>query len=232
MGKILTIANRKGGTGKTTASFNLAWTLALNKRRVLLVDLDSQCNLTSLCNAEPLDLETWKAARITGLNAFIDLLPGSKRFGILENEISNAVNRNGYLKKEIIPKLSGYEFIIMDTSPSFSILNLNAFMVSDFVFAVINPDRFSLEGLKDMREIIGEVREFNADLKFRIVLNDYAAERIFYKDLRPILKKDPEFSGVEIPSREIVNRNNALRRPSVDTPDILNAFSKLVEVIA
>ena len=61
---VVTIANRKGGVGKTTCAFNLGFTYALQKRQVLFIDLDSQANLSLLCKAAPLDLEAWKAGAV------------------------------------------------------------------------------------------------------------------------------------------------------------------------
>lgn len=233
MTKIICIANRKGGTGKSTTAFNTAFMYALKKKKVLLIDLDSQCNLTTLCKAEPGTLEDFRGLKITALNSFIDLLPGSKKFPILENEINNMINRNAFLKKEIILQVKnrGYDFIIFDTSPSFSILNINAFYCSDYILTICNPDIFSLDGLNDMKEIVSEIRELNPALKMKIVLNDFNKERRFYKDLKPLLIQDPHFSGVEIPSREFVNTCNAEKRPALENPDIYMAFDKLSGVI-
>lgn len=229
--KVICIANRKGGTGKTTTAFNLAFTLALKKKKVLLVDLDSQCNLTKLSGMDSISLEDFRAVKTHPLNAFIEILPGSKSFPILENEINNLVDRNSFLKEEIIPKAGNYDFIILDTSPSFSILNINAFNVADYVLGICNPDYFSMDGLNDMRAILSQIKKFNPGLIFKIVLNAFTGKRKMYKALEPILEKDADFSGVEIPSKEYVNIQNALKRPSIEHTDILEAFNKLSEVI-
>jgi chromosome partitioning protein len=229
--KKIVIANRKGGTGKTTTAFNLAFTLAMKKKKTLLIDLDSQCNLTSLSGTEPISLDDFRAVKIQNLNQFIDILPGSKAFPILENEINNLVNRNAYLKKEIIPKTGNYDFIIMDTSPSLGIMNLNAFMIADYVFGIMNPDKFSLDGIKDLKEILSEIKEFNPGLIFKTVLNAFAGKRKIYKNLEPLLKENAEFTNIEIPDREHINICNTLNKPAIDNADIYSAFNKLSEVI-
>lgn len=230
MSKIIVIANRKGGVGKTTTVFNLAWTYALQKKKVLLIDMDSQCNLSKLSGAEPISLEDFKAVKIKTINQFMDILPGSKAFPVLENEINNLVDRNSFLKDEILPKIGNYDFIILDTSPSFSILNINCFMIANYVFGICNPDYFSLDGLQDMKEILKQILKFNPALVFKIVLNHYAGKRKIYKALEPVLEKDADYSGVQIPSREYVNIQNTLRKPSIEHEDILQAFTKLSEV--
>lgn len=229
--KIICIANRKGGTGKTTVCYNLAFTLALKKKKVLLIDLDSQCNLTTLSGTEPISLDDFRAVKTQSLNPFIDILPGSKSFPVLENEINNLVNRNSFLKKEIIPKAGNYDFIIFDTSPSFSILNINAFVISNFIIGIFNPDKFSLEGLKDLKEILSEIKEFNPNLIFKTILNDYAGKRKIYKNLELLLKDNEDFTGIEIPSREYVNICNTLQKPAIDNTDIYTAFNKLSEAV-
>ena len=82
-----------------------------------------------------------------------------------------------------------------------------------------------------MKEILTEIKEFNPGLIFKIVLNDFAGNRKFYKDLEPLLRDDENFSGVEIPSREYVNTCNTLKKPALENPDILTAFTKFSDVV-
>ena len=80
--KILTVGNRKGGTGKTTTTYNLAFSLALQKNKVCLIDLDSQANLSLLCKVSPIGLDAFKKAELTPINNFISILPATKKFNL------------------------------------------------------------------------------------------------------------------------------------------------------
>ena len=123
---IVTIANRKGGVGKTTPRFNLGFTYALQKREVLFIDLDSQANLSLLCKAAPLDLEAWKAGTVQPVGKGVSILPATKRFAALENEIDQRFDRNTFLREELLPKLPAADIIIIDTAPALGVLNINA----------------------------------------------------------------------------------------------------------
>ena len=122
--KVVTIANRKGGTGKTTAAYNLGFIYALKGNRVCFVDLDSQANLTLLCAKETISLENFKNVEIEGVNKNVDILPATKRFSMLENEINELIDRNVYLKTNILPKFQEYDYLIIDTPPALNILNI------------------------------------------------------------------------------------------------------------
>lgn len=229
--KIITIANRKGGTGKSTTCFNLCYSLALNKQKVCLIDLDSQANLSLISKVNPISLDDFKECKIIQLNKFIDILPATKKFPILENEINNLIDRNSYLKNEIIPKLQGYDYIIIDTSPSFSILNINAFFVSDTILIVINPDYFSLSGLVEMQDIINQIKAINNKIDYKIILNKFSKDRKFLKDLLPNLTKLNNYTGIHIPNRQAFIDNSALFRPSIDIPEIKQEYNKIMELI-
>lgn len=229
--KTCVIANRKGGTGKSTVAYNLGFSYALKGHRVCFMDLDSQGNLTMLCNAEPCTLEAFKAGERIAVNKFIDLLPATKRFQMLENEVNQLIDRNSYLKKEIIPKLDGYDFLIIDTPPALSILNINAFCAADFVHIILNPDAFSLSGLLEMRSILEEVKSINPELKSRLILNAMFTGRKLTEAALEQLRADPEFLGIEIPHRQHFSNSNALKKPAIDEPEIKALFDRLAEAV-
>ena len=229
--KIITIANRKGGVGKTTSSYNLAFSLALENYKVCLLDLDSQANLSLLCKTDPISLEDFKDGKIIKLNKQIDILPATKRFSILENEINNLIDRNAYIKNEIIPKLQGYDFVIIDTSPSFSILNINAFFISDTILIIINPDYFSLSGLVEMQDIINQIKAINNKIEYKVILNKFSKDRKFLKDLMPSLSKLENYTDIHIPTRQAFIDNSALFRPTLEIPEIQLEYNKIMELI-
>jgi len=230
MQTIITIANRKGGTGKTTTCFNLAFSLALQNKKILLIDLDSQANLSLICGVDPVSLDEFKNCNLISLNNQIDILPASKSFPVLLNEINNMINRNTFLKS-LLSGISGYDYILLDTSPSFNILNVNAYFISDIVLIVIHPDYFSIAGLAEMQDILREVQQTNINLSYHIVINNYSKNRKYLKDLIPILEKQENYSGIRIPHRQHFIDMSAVKRPAIEMPEIGQAYNKLVEVI-
>lgn len=229
--KVITIANRKGGTGKTTTAYNLAFSLGLNNKRVCLLDLDSQANLSLICKAEPVTLEEFKAVKIIGLNKQIDILPATKRLPILENEINNLIDRNSYLKNEILPKIKGYDYLIIDTSPSFSILNVNALCISDIVLIIIHSDFFSLSGLNEMTDIINQIKAINNKVDYKIILNSFTKNRKYLDGLLPALEKINNFTDIKIPNRQAFIDNSSLYRPTLDIPEVQEEYNKIMELI-
>ena len=229
--KTIIVANRKGGTGKTTVAYNLGASYALAGKRICYIDLDSQANLTMLCKAKPSTLDEFKSAQVVELSPFVSILRGTKSFQTLENEINTRIDRNTYLKDEILPALSAYDYVIVDTSPSLSILNINAFMVADMVHVIVNADTFSLVGLVEMRTILAQVKAINAKLEWRIILNSAHKDRKFTKATMETLRKEPGFAGIEIPNRQHVVDTNARLQPALDFEEIRDPFVRLAAVI-
>lgn len=229
--KVITIANRKGGTGKTTTTFNLGYTYALQKKRILFIDLDSQGNLTDLCGLSTISLDSFKNCEIMSLNQYVDILPATKNFPQLENEINQELDRNAYLKTNILPKLQGYDFILIDTAPALSIININALCISDMVYVVIHADNFSLMGLNEMKDIIEKVKGINSKIEYKIILNESMKNRTFTEKAKERLVTLPAYTGIEIPHRQHVIDRNAMRKPSIDLEDIHAPFSALAGAI-
>jgi len=229
--KVITIANRKGGTGKSTVAYNLGAAYALQGARVCYLDLDSQGNLTTLCNKPTVTLDGFKAVRPVALSPVLSILPATKQYAQLEDEINRLIDRNSYLSREILPKLSGYDYLIIDTAPSLSVLNVNAFCASDLVHIVVNADAFSLIGLVEMREILAQVKGINPRLEWRVILNAAHKGRNLTQAALESLRKEPGFAGVEIPNRQHFPDSNARKVPALDMPEILQSFNELVAVI-
>ncbi len=232
--KIITVANRKGGTGKTTTAYNLAFSLALKQKKVCLIDLDTQSNLTLISKVQPINIEDFKECSIFSMNDYIDILPSSKEFNILENEINNMIDRNSYLKNFILPKIKNhakYDYLIIDTSPSFSILNINAFCISDTILIIINSDFFSVSGLNEIIHVIEQVKEINKKLDYKIVLNNFIKNRKYFESLEPILDDIPNYTSIKIPSRQAFIDNSSLYKPTIDIDDVAIEYDKICEVI-
>jgi chromosome partitioning protein len=229
--KIIVTANRKGGTGKTTVAYNLGASYALAGKRICYIDLDSQANLTMLCRVPAVSLDDFKAVRPIQLSPLVSILPATKAFKQLENEIDARFDRNTYLRDEILPRLEGFDYLVVDTSPSLSVLNVNSFAVADMVHIIVNADRFSLDGLVEMKAMLAQVKAVNPRLEWSIVLNAANKGRKLAASALDILRKEPGYSGIEIPNRQHFDDSNALRQPALDFDEIRDPFATLAAVI-
>ncbi len=173
---IITIANQKGGVGKTTTTMNLGVALVRAGKRVLLIDGDPQANLTSYLGITPgeppfealhtLD-EVYLAKRamdLDGRQQFItqtasgpDLIAADKALSGVEYYLFTRADREVVLARFLDTVRHRYDFIIIDTPPSLNLLTLNALCASDHVLIPVQPEFFSLEGIVKIREAISDV---------------------------------------------------------------------------
>ncbi len=158
MSKIISVANQKGGVGKTTTAVNLSASLAVLEKKVLLVDCDPQANATSGLGIDPDALEKSVYDCILGQadvnNVIIetdtpnlDILPTRIDLVGAEVELVNEKGREGFLARALEPIKNNYDFIIIDCSPSLGLITLNALTASDSVIIPIQSEYFALEGL-------------------------------------------------------------------------------------
>ena len=158
MAKIISIANQKGGVGKTTTAVNLSASLAVLEKKVLLVDCDPQANATSGIGIDPDSLEKSVYECILGQadtkevvietdTPNLDLLPTRIDLVGAEVELVNEKGREHFLTKALEPVRDDYDFIIIDCSPSLGLITINALTASDSVIIPIQSEYFALEGL-------------------------------------------------------------------------------------
>ena len=181
MGLIIAVANQKGGVGKTTTSVNLAAALALEQRRTLLVDFDSQGSASSgvgITNAEAPTIydvlvnpvSASDALRHTDL-AELDILPANRDLAGAEVELVSFDQREERLASKLAPIIGGYEFVIIDCPPSLGMLTLNALCAADSVLVPLQCEFYALEGLSALINTVDRIREsYNAELRLQGIL--------------------------------------------------------------
>jgi len=174
MGKIIAIANQKGGVGKTTTSINLAAALGVLEKKVLLIDADPQANSTSGLgiNVEKVTIGTYQLLehantlneslqKTNTLN--VDIVPSHIDLVAAEIELIDKKGREYMLKKAL--KHNDYDFILIDCAPSLGLLTLNALSAADSVIIPIQCEYFALEGLGKLLNTIRMTQNiFNNDL--------------------------------------------------------------------
>ena len=172
MGKIIAIANQKGGVGKTTTSINLAASLGVLEKRVLLIDADPQANATSGLgiDVETVELGTYQLlehsikaeeAIIKTSSPNLDIIPSHIDLVAIEIELVDQDEREYMLKKAIGHLKEQYDYILIDCAPSLGLLTLNALTASDAVIIPIQCEYFALEGLGKLLNTIKSVQKIH-----------------------------------------------------------------------
>jgi chromosome partitioning protein len=170
MGRIVTVANQKGGVGKTTTAVNLGACLAAAEKTTLVVDLDPQGNATSGLGVDPnqLEISTYElvieacgAAELITPCAldYLDLLPASRDLAGAEIELVDADQRERRLSQALGQIRDQYEFIVIDCPPSLGLLTLNALCAADSVIVPLQCEYYALEGLGRLIETISIIRQ-------------------------------------------------------------------------
>lgn len=166
MGKIISIANQKGGVGKTTTAINLAASLAVLEKKVLVIDADPQANTTSGLNFSPNNEEKRTLyevmiGRISVEDALIQteianlhMIPSHINLVGAEIELFDVDRRETILRDALAPVRDSYDYIIIDCSPSLGVITVNCLAAADSVIIPVQPEFFALEGLGKLLQTI------------------------------------------------------------------------------
>jgi chromosome partitioning protein len=197
---IITITNNRGGVGKSTTAQTLAIGLAQKHKKVLLIDLDPQCNTSGTFKVDKAPNNIYKVLKnecdirdAIYSNNVIDLISGSLELSRADDEFK----RDAYfykmhkLIKEQLDKIkNNYDFIIIDTAPNLSLMTTNAIYSSDYVLIPMLADIYSIQGLSVINKQIQDIREGTDNKKVSIIgllLTHYKAQTLLNKGLKDML---------------------------------------------
>ena len=189
--KVISISNHKGGVGKTTSAINIGAGLNLLKKKVLLIDLDPQANLSQSLGLINQESNIYGALRgeyklqpieiLKGL----DVIPSTLDLSGAEVELSSEPGREYILKELIEPLRASYDFIIIDSPPSLGLLTINSFTASDEILIPLQAQYLALQGLAKLVEVVDKIKgRLNKELKVGgVFITQYDSRKVLNRDV-------------------------------------------------
>lgn len=228
---IFAVANQKGGVGKSTTAFALASGLARCGKKVLIIDLDPQCNMSfsAKANAEKLNIYDLLAKQVDVRDVLqqaektenLFFIASGPKLAGLEVQLASEMGREQKLKEAIEPVKNMCDYIVIDTPPNLGLLTINALVASDRVIITSTADIFSLQGIAQLYGTIEATRKYcNPDLKIEgILLTKYSHRTILSRELAEQAKDVASKIGTKI-FDTVIREWVAIREAQVRQQDI------------
>ena len=230
--RIISVANQKGGTAKTSTAHALATGAAYKGKRSLAIDFDPQGNLSftmgadaSRAGAYELMKQQAKAAQIVQYTSQGDIIPASLNLAAADIEFSGKPGRDFFLQAALEPLQDAYDVVVIDTPPTLGTLLVNALTASDEVIIPMNADILSLQGLYQLAETIDQVKSFcNKGLKVTgILLTRYSGRTVLARDIKETI--EAKCAELGIPVLNTVIRDGVAVREAQTTQESLFAYA-------
>lgn len=182
MVRIISVTNQKGGCGKTTTAINLAASLSINGKKILLIDLDPQSHASLGLNLEGQDSLYNVISKLTPrkldivniiktVDTDFDIIPSNILLATLEQELNDEIGREMKLSDAITKIKDDYDYIIIDCPPSLGFLTINAIRASDELMVTVEMSRYSIQGVEQLLDIVSLIRDrLNHEVDYKILI--------------------------------------------------------------
>lgn len=195
MSKVIAISNHKGGVGKTTSAINIGFSLHKTGKRILLIDLDPQANLSQSLGVLDPQINIYGAikgsypAQPVEILPGIDLIPSCLDLSGAEIELTNEAGREFILREVIDPLRALYDFVIIDSPPSLGLLTINAFTAADQIIIPVQAEFLALQGLAKLTEVIDKIRSrLNKELVLLgVLITQYDSRKVLNRNVAGII---------------------------------------------